>query len=83
MYKPNVLQSRANYNNYAPPWGDAPTHPDDTLYWAEGSPLSAAANGTLGLLSVCLVRFVPPSSLGRGSLTPGSIRPRQEGILPR
>ena len=50
MYNP----SRANYNNYSPPPGDAPTH-HYTLTKAEGSPLSVAANWGLDLLSVGLV----------------------------
>ena len=56
MYNP----SRANYNNYSPPRGDAPTHPYYTLPWAEGSPLTVAALAwpwvfsRLVLLDLCL-----------------------------
>ena len=47
MYNP----SRANYNNYSPPPGDAPTH-HYTLIKAEGSPLSVAANWGLDVSQI-------------------------------
>ena len=80
MYHP----SRANYNNYSPPRGDAPTHPYYTLHWAEGSLLTVAAlagpwvfawlvlrNLCLELISVVKVAFRDPFSFVNRKSRPG------------
>ena len=54
MYKRNVQPEPRQLQQLLPSPGDAPTH-HYTLTKAEGSPLSVAANSTLGLLSAGLV----------------------------